>query len=68
MKKIYIFANDKKDIFLSANCKETKNINLAITFKSIEEALNFEDKFCNDITFLNYLYILEDNKLSKIDV
>ena len=67
-KIVYIFANDEKNVFLSSNCKETNNINFAITFKSIEEALNFEDKFSNDITFLNYLYILEDNKLSKIDV
>ena len=65
---MYIFANDKKDIFLSSNCKETNNMAKAICFKSVSEALQFEDNYSNDITFLNYLYELKNDKLVKIDV
>lgn len=65
---MYIFANKKRDIFLSANCKETDNLNLALCFNSIEDALLFEDKFSNNITFLNYLYEFKNNELILVDI
>jgi hypothetical protein len=46
----------------------TDNYELAYTFKSPTEAVEFEDEHSNDIDGFTYVYELKKGKLIKVDV
>ena len=48
---------------LTKDFKFTKNLNLAYTFKSEKEAIEYEDNHGNDIEGLTYVYKIDNNKL-----
>ena len=68
-KPVYVIGNSNGDEVLTAKNSKyvfTKNKNLAYTFKSEKEAIEFEDKHGNEIDGLTYIYIMKNLKLTKI--
>lgn len=65
---VYVICNSDEEVLTAKNSKYffTDNLNLAYTFKSEKEAIEFEDKHSNSIDGLTYIYTLKNNKLTKI--
>lgn len=67
-KEYYVICNTKKEFLTNQNNKLvfTKNKELANVYETEKEAIEFEDKFSNDIEGLTYIYKIKNNKIIKM--
>jgi galactitol-specific phosphotransferase system IIB component len=67
-KEYYVICNTKKEFLTNQNNKLvfTKNKELANMYETQKEAIEFEDKFSNDIEGLTYIYKIKNDKIIKM--
>lgn len=67
-KEYYVICNTKKEFLTNQNNKLvfTKNKELANVYETEKEAIEFEDKFSNDIEGLTYIYKIKNDKIIKM--
>ena len=67
-KEYYVICNTKKEFLTNQNNKLvfTKNKELANVYETQKEAIEFEDKFSNDIEGLTYIYKIKNDKIIKM--
>ncbi len=68
-KEVYVIGDADGRVLSVKNNKFTftSNNNLAYTFNSEKEAIDYEDKHSNDIDGLTYIYKMKNLKLVKVD-